>query len=94
MQISSRSIKRILNREVSVREKGTFLSTEILFGLLEYTCLLGEDLLGLLSFGSVQRLSSPLRHEQQGLKGGGRREVKGDLQEETRGEGHETELRD
>lgn len=94
MPISSRSIKRILNKKVSVREKGTFLSSEILFGLLEYACLLGEGLLELFSFGSVQRLSSPLSHEQQGLKSGGRREVKGDLQEETWGEGHETELRD
>lgn len=49
MQISSRNVIRILRKITNLREKGTFLLIEIVFGLLEYACLLGEDLQGLFS---------------------------------------------
>lgn len=55
MQLSSRNIKRILRKKnLSVRERGTFLSIEILFGLLEYACFPGVDLQGLFSLGQCR----------------------------------------
>lgn len=50
-QESFKSFKKKKKKDISLREKGTFLSIEILFGLLEYVCLLGEDLEGLSSLG-------------------------------------------
>lgn len=55
MQISSRNVTRILRKKiVSLREKGTFLSIEILFGLLDYACPFGEGLQGLSSLGQCR----------------------------------------
>lgn len=62
--------------------KGTSLSTEIMFGLLQYTCLLGEGFQGLFSLGQCRGyLHLRVIKSKEKRKGGGGKEGKGDLRD-------------